>query len=123
LQYFARTVDTPTFFISAGERDLSRLVEVTAAARAVGRRVGLVAPRAASAAAANAMAWLSLPGGVREMFSPLISAIPGSLFAAARAEVIGESFFRSFGGGRSPEGGGGISRIRTSEIRCPDELA
>jgi glucosamine--fructose-6-phosphate aminotransferase (isomerizing) len=30
--------------------------------------------------------------------------------------VIGEPFFRAFGGGRSIEGGGGISRIRTSEM-------
>jgi len=50
-----------------------------------------------------------------EMFAPVISAIPGSLFAAYRADVIGEPFFRNFTGGRSQEGGGGISRIRTSE--------
>jgi glucosamine--fructose-6-phosphate aminotransferase (isomerizing) len=30
--------------------------------------------------------------------------------------VIGEPFFRAFGGGRDVSGGGGISRIRTSEI-------
>jgi glucosamine--fructose-6-phosphate aminotransferase (isomerizing) len=52
---------------------------------------------------------------VKEMFSPLVTQIPGELFAAYRAEVIGEPFFRGFGGGRSTEGGGGISRIRSSE--------
>ncbi len=50
------------------------------------------------------------------MFSPLVATIPGELFAAYRAEAIGEPFFRSFGGGRSQSGGGGISRIRTSEL-------
>jgi glucosamine--fructose-6-phosphate aminotransferase (isomerizing) len=50
------------------------------------------------------------------MFSPLIAAIPGELFAAYRAEVIQEPFFRGFTGGRSTEGGGGISRIRNSDI-------
>jgi glucosamine--fructose-6-phosphate aminotransferase (isomerizing) len=53
---------------------------------------------------------------VRELFSPLIAAIPAELFAAHRAEVIREPFFRDFSGGRSTEGGGGISRIRTSDI-------
>ncbi len=41
--------------------------------------------------------------------------IPGELFSAYRAAALGEPFFRNFGGGRDPEGGGGISRIRTSE--------
>ena len=50
------------------------------------------------------------------MFSPLVACIPGMLFAAHRADVMGEPFFRAFGGGRDVSGGGGISRIRTSEI-------
>jgi glucosamine--fructose-6-phosphate aminotransferase (isomerizing) len=44
LQYFARAVTTPTFIISAGERDLSRAIEVAEAARAIGRRVAVIAP-------------------------------------------------------------------------------
>jgi hypothetical protein len=35
---------------------------------------------------------------MREMFSPLVLSIPASLFAAYRAEVRGETYFRSFGG-------------------------
>jgi glucosamine--fructose-6-phosphate aminotransferase (isomerizing) len=46
------------------------------------------------------------------MFSPLIAAIPGALFAAYRAEVLGEPFFRPSGAGRPP----GINRVRTSEM-------
>jgi glucosamine--fructose-6-phosphate aminotransferase (isomerizing) len=49
------------------------------------------------------------------MFSPLLSAIPGELFSAYLAEAKHEPFFRDFKGGRDVEGGGGISRIRTSE--------
>ena len=85
------------------------------AAKTIGRRVVSVAP--ASAGALNQLAQVHLPvAEVPEMFSPLVAAIPGSLFAAYRADAIGEPFFRGFGGGRSTEGGGGISRIRTSDI-------
>ena len=116
LQYFARAVSTPTFFISAGGRDVSRAIEVAVAAQAIGRRVVAVCPPSAAALSAAAAKTLPLPDGVREMFTPLIAAIPGALFAAYRADVLGEPFFRAFGGGRHIEGGGGISRIRTSEM-------
>jgi glucosamine--fructose-6-phosphate aminotransferase (isomerizing) len=116
LQYFARSVDTPTFFISAGQRDLSRAVEAAVAAKAIGRRVVAVAPASAKTLAEVADRTLPLADGWREMFSPLIAGIPGELFAAHRSDAVGEPFFRSFGGGRSQENGGGISRIRTSEM-------
>ena len=115
LQYFAKTANTPTFIITAGDRDLSRAVEVAVAAKAIGRRVVAVCPQSAAGVRESAARVLPLADGVREMFSPLIASIPGELFAAHRADVIGEPFFRNFGGGRSDEGGGGISRIRTSE--------
>ena len=116
LQYFARLADTPTFLISAGGRDLSRTAEIAEAAHHIGRRVAAVVPAHALSISSHADRLLPLAGGVREIFSPVISAIPASLFAAHRADVIAEPFFRAFGGGRSVEGGGGISRIRTSQI-------
>ncbi len=116
LQYFARAPATPTFIITAADRDLSRATEVAVAAKAVGRRVAAVSPASAAGLRREAARTLTLPEGVREMFSPLVAAIPGELFAAHRSDVIGEPFFRSFGGGRDQEGGGGISRIRTSEV-------
>lgn len=116
LQYFAKTASTPTFIISAGGRDLSRATEVAVAAATLGRRVAAVAPNTASSLHAASTRSLNFASGVREMFTPIISAIPCELFAAHRSDVIGEPFFRSFGGGRSIEGGGGISRIRTSEM-------
>jgi glucosamine--fructose-6-phosphate aminotransferase (isomerizing) len=65
---------------------------------------------------------LSLAEQVGELFSPVVSAIPAMLFAAYRAEVIGEPYFRNFEGGRNKEGGGGISRIRTSQTLGLDLL-
>ena len=114
LQYFCRAVTTPTFIITAADRDASRAVEVAVAAKTIGRRVVIVAPEDLSGL--EGLTGLCF-APVREMFSPLVACIPGMLFAAHRADVIGEPFFRAFGGGRDVEGGGGISRIRTSELR------
>jgi len=116
LQYFARTVATPTFVITAGERDLTRAVEVTVAAGTIGRRVAAVCPPSDVGVVGAAARLLPLPNGVREVFSPVIAAIPGELFAAYRAELLGEPYFRAFDGGRSLVEGGGISRIRSSEM-------
>lgn len=116
LQYFARQTDTPTFLISAGGRDESRALEVAAAARHIGRRVAIIAPANSQLAQTpDKDALLPVAGPVREAFSPPLTCLPGVLFAAYRAQVIGEPYFRAFGGGRSIEGGGGISRIRDSE--------
>jgi glucosamine--fructose-6-phosphate aminotransferase (isomerizing) len=111
LQFFARATSTPTFFITAGGRDLSRATEVAIAAQAIGRRVVAVAPASVTTLREVASRILPLAERVSEMFSPLIAAIPGALFAAYRAEVLGEPFFRPSGGGREP----GLSRVRTSE--------
>jgi glucosamine--fructose-6-phosphate aminotransferase (isomerizing) len=99
LQYFAKTADTPTFLLSVAGRDASRAAEVRTAMQAVGRRV------------------VELPTApCDEVFSPLVMCLPAMLFASYRAEALGEPYFRAFGGGRSIEHGGGISRIRTSEL-------
>lgn len=116
LQYFARTASTPTFIISGGTRDLTRAEEVATAARAIQRQLVVVAPRENKSLVDLADFSMIIASGVQETFSPLITAIPGELFAAYRADVIGEPFFRNFGGGRDIQAGGGISRIRTSEM-------
>lgn len=115
LQYFAKRSDTPTFILSGGDRDLSRALEIVTAAQALGRRVALIAPADRVTNIVAGVALLPISSGIREMFSPLLTFIPASFFAAARADLMGEPYFRAFGGGRSQEGGGGISRIRTSE--------
>lgn len=114
LQYFAKKVSTPTFIISAGDRDRSRAEEVAVAAKQIGRQVAVVTPQSSADLIKSADYHFPLPQ-VDEMFSPLIAAIPGELFAAYLAEEKKEPFFRDFKGGRDVEGGGGISRIRTSE--------
>lgn len=114
LQYFGRAASTPTFIITAADRDAFRAVEVAVAARTIGRRVVMIAPEGPPDL--RDVQYLHC-AHVRELFSPLVACIPGILFAAYRADVIGEPFFRAFGGGRDPSGGGGISRVRTSDIQ------
>lgn len=115
LQYFARQVTTPTFLISAGQRDSDRAVEILTAARTIGRRLAIVAPANSPLVQMVENNHLfSLNNGIRECFSPLVASIPAILFAAYRAQLLNEPYFRAFGGGRSIEGGGGISRIRSS---------
>jgi len=115
LQYFARAVSTPTFIITAGDRDISRAHEVAVAAKTIGRRVVGIVPE--DLPGPRDLTGLALRfASVREVFSPLVTCIPSMLFAAYRAEVLSEPFFRAFGGGRDVSGGGGISRIRTSQI-------
>ena len=114
LQYFAKNISTPTFIISAGDRDLSRAAEMAIAAKQIGRRLAVISPKSAKKVTKHADFHFPIPE-VKEMFSPLITAIPGELFSAYLAEVKGEPYFQDFKGGRSIEGGGGISRIRTSE--------
>ena len=109
LQYFAKAVNTPTFLISAGERDASRAGEVKTAMQTIGRTVIEVAPNARGE---GALPYAATP----EVFAPLVACLPPMLFAAHRAELLGEPYFRAFAGGRSIEHGGGISRIRTSEL-------
>jgi glucosamine--fructose-6-phosphate aminotransferase (isomerizing) len=116
LQYFTRSAATPTFIITAGGSDSSRSIEVAEAARTIGRRVAVAAPAALQGLTEKAGWVLPLVGQIREMFSPLVACIPGELFAAHRAQVLGEPYFRDFNGGRSRLDGGGISRIRTSQM-------
>jgi len=122
LQYFAKETDTPTIIISAGDRDQSRAVEVITAAKAIGRRVALIGPNKLGKALTDSVTHFAIPDEVPEIFSPLVSVLPGSLVAAYKAEITHEEYFRGFGGGRSQEGGGGISRIRTSETLGLEEL-
>lgn len=117
LQYFARTVATPTFFIDAGGRSTSRAREAVVAAKAIGRRVATVVPVEERVMSAQAEVVLPVHGAVREAFSPLLYGLAGMLFADYRAQLLGENYFRAFAGGRSIEGGGGISRIQTSELQ------
>lgn len=115
LQYFSREKATPTFFISAAEWDKDRVAEVVSAAKAIGRRVAIIAPGDSELAAhPDQDQFITVAGPIRECFSPMVTSLPGTLLAAYRAQYIDEPYFRAFGGGRSQVGGGGVSRIRDS---------
>jgi glutamine---fructose-6-phosphate transaminase (isomerizing) len=115
LQYFERHAATPTFIISSGAWDEERALEIATAAAAIGCRVAVIAAAGGALAQVrqNAFLWQKAPP-LRQCFSPLLASVPGAIFAAYRAEHLAEPYFRSFGGGRSATGGGGISRIQTS---------
>jgi glucosamine--fructose-6-phosphate aminotransferase (isomerizing) len=114
IEYFGREAGTPTIIISGGW-DHDRTLEIATAAKAVGRRVAIIAPESGEVATrADRDALLPLGGAARDCFSPLLACLPAALLAARRAALLGEAYFRAFGGGRSIEGGGGISRIRDS---------
>ena len=97
--------------------DESRALEIATAAKQIGRRVAIVAPSRSDIAQRQKDKDFLLETAVslHECFSPLLTCLLTTLFAASRAQLINEPYFRDFGGGRNSEGGGGISRIRDSE--------
>jgi glucosamine--fructose-6-phosphate aminotransferase (isomerizing) len=115
LQYFGKQQDTPTFLISGGGYDTDRSSEIATAARTIGRRLAIIAPNDSSLDIMNGDAHFPVAGPVRECFSPLLTCLPGLLFAAYRAALLDEPYFRNFEGGRNVKGGGGISKIQTSQ--------
>lgn len=116
LQYFAKANKTPTLLISGGKRDEGRTYEIATAAAAIGRRVAIICfEDSALVQFLQAEFKFIIPGKQQECFSPLTLCLPGIMLADYRAQLTGEPYFRAFGGGRSAEGGGGISRIRTSD--------
>lgn len=122
LQYFERKMNIPTIVITAGVRDSSRALEILTAANAIGRSSAIIAPDHFNNHISENIIKFSIPDGVREMFQPVISIIPSTFLAAFKAELTHEHYFRDFSGGRSKEGGGGISRIRTSETISLENL-
>jgi glucosamine--fructose-6-phosphate aminotransferase (isomerizing) len=115
LEYFARQPDAPLFIVGSAGWDEDRAMEVATAAKAIGRRVAIVAPLTSQLAKTGQKdALLPFAEPSSECFSPLVACIPLALFASHRAKLLDEVYFRNFGGGRSRDGGGGISRIQTS---------
>lgn len=107
LQYYLRSPGTLTTVITAAERDLGRATEIITAARATSRLVAVVT-RSAVAATMPAEHALAFADGPRELFSPVVAAIPAALLAAHRADQLQEVYFR-------PDRPLATSRIRTSE--------
>ncbi len=115
LQYFNSDNMVPTIFISAGGCDSDRAAEIIVAAEAIGCDVALIAPQESSLIHhSEQVRKLPVSGPIDETVSPILTTIPGMLLAAYHSQYKGEKYFRGFGGGRSIEGGGGISRIQSS---------
>jgi glucosamine--fructose-6-phosphate aminotransferase (isomerizing) len=116
LQYFSARADTPTVLISAAHYDADRMAEVARAAQCIGRRTIAVLPEGEQAIRQYVQHVLPVNGEIRECFAPLVYSIPGELLAAERAQAIGATYFRGFGGGRTVEWADGASRIRDSHL-------
>lgn len=113
IEFFCDPPDMVTWILSSNGRASSREGEVRVAAEAIGRKV-IVSQ------------WMSESDShlaFGEVLSPLALWAGPAAYAAQLAEKFNQLPFRNFGGGRSREGGGGISRIRTSEqIHSVNEL-
>ena len=116
LQYFIN-VDpaTATFFISPGGRGHARVAELMEPARRVGRTIIAVVPEGDSAMAPDADWVLPVVGPLREIFSPMVYAVAGELFAAHLSDVTDEPFFRRFSGPYDIEATQG-NTIRNSRV-------
>jgi glucosamine--fructose-6-phosphate aminotransferase (isomerizing) len=114
IQYFGDPAPIPTVLLSAGGFDADRTAEVAEAARLIGRRLVAVVPKDETVIRSKAVKALPVAGTVRECFAPLVYSIPAEILAAERAQAIGATYFRGFGGGRSDAGSEGASRIRDS---------
>ncbi len=104
VEYFAEPANMPTWLLSSGGRGHGREEEIASAAQAIDRCWAISRWQGHSRWSRE----------TREVLSPL-ALWPGPVtFASRIAAQLGEEPFRSYGGGRSEEEGGGVSRIRTS---------
>jgi glucosamine--fructose-6-phosphate aminotransferase (isomerizing) len=93
LQFYTRANDVGTVVITAADRDLFRSAEVLRAAGTIGRPTICVLPDD-RADRVEADAVLPFASGVEEPCTPLLAAIPIEIFAACRAQRLGETYFR-----------------------------
>jgi glucosamine--fructose-6-phosphate aminotransferase (isomerizing) len=113
LEYFGSDAQAPTWILTSGGRDASRVAEVEHAARAIGRSLAITR-------------WGGNPewsSDEREALSPFGLWPAPVAFAHRLMQLLGEEPFRSFGGGRGRAEGGGPSRIRTSQRLAPRQRA
>jgi glucosamine--fructose-6-phosphate aminotransferase (isomerizing) len=104
LEYFCEPAELPVWILSGQGASAGREREVAEAARRIGRTLAL-------------SEWepsVPMPGWLRESLAPLVLWSGPLEFADQWMTRIGQEPFRGFGGGRSREQGGGISRIRSS---------
>ncbi|MFQ5942030.1 MAG: SIS domain-containing protein [Anaerolineales bacterium] len=102
LEYFIEPSQLPIWLLGAGGRTSGREHEIVRAAKQLGHNLIL-------------SEWSYGPDSLREDLSALALWAGPTAYANSLMARIGEQPFREFGGGRSQEEGGGVSRIRTSQ--------
>ena len=112
LNYYNSEKNTPTFFLSNGENDFSRIKEVLEAARSIGRRTALISPYTKSELKGICDFALTIPKSPHDCFSVFYICVLTSMFAAYRANSLNSTYFRD---NNTVE----ISRIRSSEQELP----
>ncbi len=121
LQYFSRVEpDAPTFVIADGGRGTTRTAEILPPMQRIGREMVLIAPDA-NGLAAQFQHHLPVAAGVSPLFSPMVNAVPGELFAAQLADVTGERYFGGFTGVYDPATTGG-NNIVTSNVEAVADM-
>ncbi|MGH9651067.1 MAG: hypothetical protein ACRD3I_11430, partial [Terriglobales bacterium] len=114
LEYFCDPAELPVWILSGRGASIGREREVAEAARRIGRTLALSEWEPTD----------PMPAWLRESLAPLVLWSGPLMFADQWMSRIGQEPFRGFGGGRSREQGGGISRIRSSErVTSPAELS
>jgi len=122
LQYFVNVdPSTPTFVVSPGGRGHGRAAELVEPMKRIGRTLVAVVPDGDDAIAPQADWVLPVVGNVREIFTPMVYAVAGELFAAHLSDVVGEPFFRRFSGPYDTEATGG-NTIRNSRVIDRSEI-
>lgn len=96
LQYFNhQSQETPTFVISPCYRGYGRVTELMEPMRRVGRKIIAVVPENEKSVTSQADSVLPVVGEIPEIFTPMVYAIPGELFASKLAEVANIAYFRT----------------------------
>lgn len=94
IQFFCRREGVPTFLLLPEGASISRAHELVGAMKDVGARTIGVMGEGEDALASQVDHPLLLSGHLPEELSPLLYALPGSLFAYYLSEAKGEIFFR-----------------------------
>lgn len=95
LQYFESAFpDAPTFLITNAHRGYPRFLELVPLMKRIGRRVVAVAPADCKELVSAADFVLPVSSQVEDLFSPLVYAAGGELFAAYLADAVHADSFR-----------------------------
>ena len=95
LQYFENTFpDAPTFVISNEHRGYPRILELLEPMRRIGRRIVAITPPDCKELTSFADYVLPVTAKVDDLFSPIVYAAGGELFASYLADAVKATYFR-----------------------------